>query len=232
MLVRDITANNYTTGTPRGFINRFALLALLCSSFIVLTAARALSEGDAKSRRIDCGVLAAEVVLKSFGVELRGQNDFENLCRQTPLSLATLEMLFQKYNLEVSSYRLINAPQAMIRRVNQRRCQAIVLCPSGLSLDTNLENPGHYNILLGVTPDTMEWLDPTTGLKSQLNIQHNPDLAKSFHVQFVDRQNAFSTSFVNLTTCWGLFAIAGITLLGCAVLYHRLSTSHGIHPEC
>jgi len=60
----------------------------------------------------DCGVLAAEAVLRSFDVDLRHKTEFNRLCRQAPLSLLDLETLFDDEGLRVTAFRLSDAPKA------------------------------------------------------------------------------------------------------------------------
>jgi len=167
-----------------------------------------------ESLKPDCGVLAVEMVFQAFGIDFRQEPAFANLCRQAPLSLRDLETTFCDQGLQTKSFRLDAAPETWIERTNQGSCLAIILVPTQKDFVVSNDIPGHYCVLLRWKNGIIEWLDPTTGTKDQLDTRLYPEVGQASFIQFIERPSRLGIippigwpHFVLLGS--GLFAICG-----------------------
>jgi hypothetical protein len=182
---------------------------------------------DNISRKPDCGVLATEIILGKFGLNIRQSSDFEELCRRAPLSLADLESIFRKHELHVQSYRLDDVPDAWFDKLSDGECYAVVLLPVRPDKQISASSPGHFNLVIRKKNDEVELLDPTTGLRNKLNTRLDFKIAKAGFVQFVhtDRWSGFETPVGMIQ--WCLLGTAIAILLAYTWANYRVKRTSG-----
>jgi len=140
----------------------------------------------ADESKVNCGWAATELVLQNYGVFPLSEST-QASGTQATFSLEDVRNRFVDAGFLVESYRFRDAPQSMLRRLNDGSCQALLLGPVGLTTRFDSEMPGHYFVVSSWSPDSLQVIDPITVESHTFNSSVFANDSCEAYIQFVTR---------------------------------------------